>query len=95
MPKSARLWIPAEEGVPRPLLCESCKARFRIEQRAEFTKHVIDCSQQNEEAERAASPRYRYGEDTVFAPENGYVVEDLEKWVALNRQALIEGRKKM
>ena len=94
MPGPARLWIPAE-GVPRPLLCESCKARFRVEQRDEFTRHVIHCSAQHEDEERAESPRYRYGEDTVFAPYNGMVVEDLEEWTARNRQAIIEGRLKM
>lgn len=95
MTQHARIWIPAEGSVPRPLLCESCGARFRIEQRETFTRHVIDCSGQHVDEEMAASPRYRYGEDTVFAPHNGYVIEDMERWVALNRDALIEGRKKL
>ena len=88
----ARIWIPAEKNVPRPLLCEVCNSRFRIEQKDAFERHVIDCSVQHEEDERALSPRAR---GDVFSPSNGMVVDDLEMWVAKNRQAIIEGRLKM
>lgn len=76
--------------LPAGLACLSCGARFPFEHDGRYVRHVVKCSRAHEEQERKMSLRERMG---VFGGDR--VIPDLEDWVARNRQAIIEKRKRI
>lgn len=84
------IWLPTKAR--RELVCLTCgEARFYKDQRAEYERHAIRCSMENEDTERRMSLRTRLG--PVFGGD--YVDEELESWVAKRRQQIIDGTVKL
>lgn len=73
--------------------CLCCNdAVFYDGEEAAYERHVVACSERHDEAMRAESWRAKV--PGIFDPDVSGDVE-LERWVRLNRGALLEGRKKL
>lgn len=91
------IWIPrrsaeeqAEQRRDNPLVCLTCRQRWPAHKQLRFEAHCVECSNAHEDEEREMSLRTHLG---IFGGERA--IPDLEDWVARNRQALLEGRKRL
>jgi hypothetical protein len=94
---SVTIWIPGQADPTEVIECPVChdlgeETTFRLpEQLALYERHFHDCAARHRDELHAKTPPGKA--PALFGPESGDV--ELRRWIAENRDLILEGRRKV